>query len=119
MPQQGGFYGPEFTAKRGVTQGGLVSPTKFNIAADSVVREWLTISVDDNGTAAAEGLGMSVADKLVLFYADDGLISSTEAPWLQESLNIEHPSRPLQTHRTQHQRIQDKDDGLPTGQDHY
>ena len=36
-----GNYGTPFRARRGVTQGGPLSPTLFNLLVDAVVREWL------------------------------------------------------------------------------
>ena len=36
-----GVFGGSFAAQRGVTQGGPVSPTIFNVMVDAVVREWL------------------------------------------------------------------------------
>jgi hypothetical protein len=35
-----GFYGTLFKARRGVTQGGSLSPTIFNLMVDAIVREW-------------------------------------------------------------------------------
>ena len=52
-----------------------MSPTEFNIAVDVVVRHWLTLSVDDNGNVAEDSFDMTVADRLALFYADNGLLS--------------------------------------------
>ncbi len=54
---------------------------------DSVVRHWLTLVIGDD-PALQEGLGMTVAEKLAAFYADDGLLSSTNAPWLQQALTV-------------------------------
>ena len=34
-----GYYGQNFKAWRGVTQGGPLSPTIFNLMADTIVRE--------------------------------------------------------------------------------
>jgi hypothetical protein len=34
-----------------------------------------------------QGFGLNVASKLALFYADDGLLSSTESTWLQQALD--------------------------------
>ena len=32
--------------------------------------------------------GLTVAERLVIFYADDGLISTTDNEWLQSALNV-------------------------------
>ena len=34
-----GYYGRRFRARRGVTQGGPLSPTIFNLMVDAIVRE--------------------------------------------------------------------------------
>ena len=34
-----GFYGRPFRARRGVTQGGPVSPSIFNLMVDAIIRE--------------------------------------------------------------------------------
>ena len=85
--RQAGYHGPCFTAGSGATQGGLLSPNLFNICVDSVVRHWLTLVIDDNG-AVVTGLGPTVEDKLALFYADDGLVSSVQHEWLQQALQV-------------------------------
>jgi hypothetical protein len=35
-----------------------------------------------------QGFGDTVASKLALFYADDGLLSTRDAPWLQQALDV-------------------------------
>ena len=50
MASQAGFYGNPFQAHKGLTQGGVASPTIFNIVCDAVVREWFHIlNLDGNG----------------------------------------------------------------------
>ncbi len=39
--QAAGYYGVAFKASRGVTQGGPLSATLFNIVVDAVVWEWM------------------------------------------------------------------------------
>ena len=54
----------------GVTQGGPLSPTIFNLMVDAVVWEWMR---------QLEKLGVDTADIreiVVCFYADDGLIAA-------------------------------------------
>ena len=87
VPRQAGYYGPVFTATGGTTQCGLFSPALFNIQIDSVIRHWLTLVIDDNGTIQ-DGLGETVASKLSLFYADDGLVASLDNDWLQHALDV-------------------------------
>jgi hypothetical protein len=85
VARQGGFYGDPFEASRGVTQGAVESSTIFNVVVDAVVRYWLTLVVND-GSDADTGLGLTVNERLVLFYADDGLIASRNSEWLQMAI---------------------------------
>ncbi len=73
-------------AGRGVTQGGLLSSLVFNVCVDAVVREWLHQTRGEE--AARNGLGDHVAEILVAFYVDDGLIASQDPVWLQESFDV-------------------------------
>ena len=82
VPRQSGYYSPPFTATGGTTQGGIFSPRLLNIQVDAVIHHWLTLVIDDYGSIQ-DGVGESVASKLALFYADDGLVSATKADWLQ------------------------------------
>jgi hypothetical protein len=85
VAKQGGHFGAAFPATRGVTQGDIVSPTIFNIVVDATVRYWLTLVLDDG--SEFEGLGRTVQEQLVLFYADDGLLASRNPEWLQMVLS--------------------------------
>ena len=38
VARAGGYYGTAFKGERGVTQGGPLSPTIFNVVVDAVVR---------------------------------------------------------------------------------
>ena len=38
MPRKNGFHGSAFTTTRGTTQGGLLSPTLFNVVLENVIR---------------------------------------------------------------------------------
>jgi hypothetical protein len=79
--QAGGNYGVPFGAERGVTQGGPLSSLMFNVCVDAMVREWLHQMLGEE--AARDGLGDRVAEILVAFYVDDGLIASRDPVWLQ------------------------------------
>jgi exonuclease III len=83
--RQAGYHGKPFSASRGVTQGDPASSTIFNIVIDAVVRYWLSLVLE--GTETDDGLGRSVAEWLVLFYADDGLIAARNHEWLQMAIN--------------------------------
>jgi hypothetical protein len=81
-----GIYGEPFSAKKGITQGGLLSSLTFNVCVDAVVREWLHQMLGKE--AARDGPGERVIKILVVFYVDDGLIASRDPVWLQESFNV-------------------------------
>ncbi len=82
----GGNYGEAFSTERGVTQGGPLSSLMFNVCVDAVVREWLHQTLGEE--VAHDGIGDRVAEVLVAFYVDDGLIASRDPVWLQESFDI-------------------------------
>ena len=75
------FTGP------GTTQGILVSPTLFNVVVDNVIRTCLSVTVEDH-RVARDGLGKTVGDCFGVFYADDGMVSSRDADWLQHAINV-------------------------------
>ena len=87
VTKQSNFFGPVFTAIRCFNQGGILPPTMFNIQIDNGVRHWLSLVIDDAGVIH-NGFGDTVAQKLSLFYADDGLLAALEANWLQHALNV-------------------------------
>jgi hypothetical protein len=81
-----GCYGDPFKAGRGVTQGGPLSPTRFNVVVDAVIRHWLSIVCED--AMDTEGFGLECQRKTALFYADDGLVASTDEEWLQGAFDL-------------------------------
>ena len=63
-----------------MTQGDPLSPTIFNVVVDAVVRHWLTILAQEaerRGERGREGRHQSA-----LFYADDGMLASSDPRWL-------------------------------------
>jgi hypothetical protein len=58
----------------------------FNVCVNAVVREWLHQMLGEE--AARDGLGDCVAEILVAFYANNGLIPSCDPLWLQELFNV-------------------------------
>ncbi len=86
MCRAGGSYGEAFSAERGVTQGGPLSSLMFNVCVDAVIREWLHRTLGED--AAHNGIVDRVAQILVKFYVNDGLIASRDTVWLQESFDI-------------------------------
>ena len=64
-----------------MTQGDPLSPTIFNVVVDAVVRHWLQIATQEaerRGERGREG-----RHQTALFYADDGMIASSDPRWLQ------------------------------------
>ena len=57
-----------------MTQGGLVLPTLFDVSVDIVVRDWMSLTVEDN-FATHKGLGMAALRCMGVFYANDIIIS--------------------------------------------
>jgi Reverse transcriptase (RNA-dependent DNA polymerase) len=87
VPRQSGLNGPALQPESGNTQGSLLSPTLFNIQVDAVVRHWLTLTIDNN-RVTQQGIGVHVAKKLPLFYADDGLIGTISSQWLTNAFTV-------------------------------
>ena len=46
VTRQNGYHGPNFKSAQGMTQGGLISLTLFNVVVYNVVRTWLTLNVE-------------------------------------------------------------------------
>ena len=64
-----------------MTQGDPLSPTIFNMVMDAVVRYWVAVvmeSVEERGGHRQEGRHQNS-----LFYADDGVVASSDPRWLQ------------------------------------
>jgi len=76
VPRQSGYFGKPFKASRGVRQGDIISPLIFNIMVDAVVRHWRFLQQQQNNKES------------VVFYADDGLLTGTDADLVQDSINI-------------------------------
>ena len=59
-----------------MTQGDSLSPTIFNLVVDTVVRHWVTGVISD---AEERGeLGKEGRHQAALFYADDGMVASSD-----------------------------------------
>ena len=75
-----GHYGQTFHARRGVTQGGSLSPTIFNLMVDAVVREW------ERQLVAGRGRRLEPEDVRELFgcfYADNGMVAVHDLKQIQ------------------------------------
>ena len=72
VARAGGYYGKSFKGFRGVTQGGPVSPTIFNVVVGAVVRHWVEDMVESTGGKG--GRGQDVRHQNALFCVYDGMI---------------------------------------------
>ena len=81
VARAGGYYGPGFKGERGVTQGDPMSPTIFNVVVDVVVRHWFTLEVAEGETWGERG--WEGRHQAALFYAEDGMVASSDPRWLQ------------------------------------
>ena len=66
---------------RGVTQGDPLSPTIFNVVVDAVVRHWVTMALAEAEKTGERG--SEARHQSSLFYADDGMVASSNPRWLQ------------------------------------
>ena len=82
----GQYHGETSVPYHGTTQGGVVSPTLFNVPVDAVVRKWWAGVMDDM-TIANTGLqGDNVGRLASLFYTNDGAIGSKDHEWRQNAI---------------------------------
>ena len=85
VARAGGYYGKALKGERGVTQDDPLYPTIFNVVVDAVVRNWVNGLVDEaeeKGKMGREGRHQSA-----VFYADDGIVVSSDPTWLQGDFN--------------------------------
>ena len=86
VARAGQYYGTDFKGERGVTQGDPLSPTIFNVVVDTVVRQWLLLATQEAERRGERG--RERRHQAALFYADDGMIASTDPRWLQWAFTI-------------------------------
>ena len=81
VDRAGGYYGKEFGGERVLMQGDPLSPTIFNVVVDAVFRRWVHGMMED---AEARGeTGQEVRHQAELFYANDGMVVSSDPAWHQ------------------------------------
>ena len=112
VTRMGGYYGAPFCEERGVTQGDPLLPTIFNVVVDTVVCHWESLVVEreggdssrdvgdgeptaerkirgkDDGRQQAEEGHQRLTVKAVIFYADDGMVTSTDPGWVQLAFDM-------------------------------
>ena len=74
------LYREAFKGDRGVTQGDPLSPTIFNVVVDAVVRHWVTMVLAEAEKRGERG--NKDRHQVALFYADDGMVASSDPRWL-------------------------------------
>ena len=80
VARSGGYYGTAFKGIRGVTQGDPLSPRIFNVLVDAVVHHWVMgviVDAEERGNLVKGG-----RHQAALFYADDGMVASSDPHWL-------------------------------------
>ena len=108
VARAGGYCRALFCGERGVTQGDPLLPTIFNVMVDAVVCHWESLLVAERegvDISGDEGDGAQTAGRTIrdqddgrqwpeeghqrltvraeFFYADDGVVESTDPEWLQ------------------------------------
>ena len=81
----GGYYGTALQVFQGVTQGHPLSPTIFNVVVGAVVRNWVEVMVEQLG--GQDGRGQEGQHQSTIFYADDGMVASSEPVWMQKAFS--------------------------------
>ena len=81
VARAGGYYGSAFQGFWGVTQGDLLSPTIFNMEVGALMCHW--ISLVSGGSGVKYRWVREVLHRTNFYYADDGLVTSTDPVWLQ------------------------------------
>ena len=77
ITRQSGYHVTQFRETHSTTQGGLVSPTLFNVDFNSVVQTWLLITVEDD-VVAHDRLRNTVGQIMSVIYADDEILGFME-----------------------------------------
>ena len=68
-----------------MTQGDPLSPTIFNVVVDAVARHWVTMALDE--AEKREERGEEGRHQASLFYADGGMVASSDPCWIQWAFN--------------------------------
>ena len=77
VTHQNGYHVPHFKENWGTTQGGLISPTLFNLIVNNTVKNWLSMTVEYQ-LVAYKRLGLDVGRCMGLLYADNIVLGSRD-----------------------------------------
>ena len=80
------YFGRPFKGYWGVTQGDPVFPTIFNVVVNAVIWHWVMVATPiGSGTG---GLGLTIIDLAAYFYANDGIMASTQTERLHRAFDV-------------------------------
>ena len=85
VEKAGGYHVPHFKGLHEVTHDYPLSPTIFNVVMGAVINQWVTVMLEEE--ADPEGPSKLTQCLVVYFYADDGLIASTQVGRIQRNFN--------------------------------
>ena len=82
----GRYYGTPFKGDQGVTQGGPLSPTIFNMMVDAVIFQWVPLVEGEE--VGINGFGRAVQWLAAFFHAIERLLDSPRLVRLQADLDV-------------------------------
>ena len=82
----GRYYGTPFKGHQGVTQGGLISPTIFNMVVNAVICHWVMMLAGEG--RVPYGFGRAFQWMAEFFYKYDGLLASPMPARIQAALDV-------------------------------
>ena len=86
VDRAGGYFDLQFKGYCNLTQGNRLSPTHFNVVVDTFLCGWVTAVVPTN--EGMEEHGLLKQDLAAYFYADDGLVASTQPERIQRAFDV-------------------------------
>ena len=78
---------PHSMIQEGRHRGVSPPPILFNMVVDNVIRNWLSLTID-NPAATHDGVGEAVGQELGVFYAENGIIASHNTKGVQGDINF-------------------------------